>query len=89
MEGDCLCVNCRLVWKELRSWRKESRVSVESVQIINISSIYLVSSSGCICCVCRKSRRIVDIKILAIVGEKGAPIAVPLICWNVNSSNVK
>ena len=31
-------------------------------------------------CVCRKSLSMVDINMLAIVGENGAPIAVPFTC---------
>ena len=42
-----------------------------------MSSMYLVISRGC---VFRKSFRITDINMFAMVGENGAPIAVPLIC---------
>ena len=89
VDDECLCVNCRLVWKELSSRRKESSVSAESVQIMKMSSMYRVISNGCLCCVCRKFLRITDIKMLATVDENGVPIAVPLICWKVRLSNVK
>ena len=69
--------------------KKVVRLSVESVQIINMSSMYLVMSSGCIRCVCRKSLSIVDMKMLAMVGENVAPMVVPLICWNVKSLKLK
>ena len=64
-------------------------MSAESVQIMKMSSMYHVISSGCLCCVCRKSLRIADIKMLVTVGENGAPIAVPLICWKVRLSNMR
>lgn len=64
-------------------------MSAESVQIMKILSMYRVISKGCLCCVCRKSLRIADIKMLATVGENGAPMAVPLNCWKVRLSNVK
>ena len=35
----------------------------------------------------RNRWRITDINILAIVGEKIAPMAVPLICWKVRLNN--
>ena len=41
------------------------------------------------CCVCKKVFRVVDIKMFAIVGEKAAPVAVPLICWNMWWANDK
>ena len=40
------CVNFRLGWTELRLMRKQSSSSFEWVQIINMSSIYLVSIRG-------------------------------------------
>ena len=50
-----------------------------SVQMMKMSSIYLATVSGLMGCVCRKDLRTEDIKILPIVGEKGAPMAVPFI----------
>ena len=71
--------------KHIEVCLKVVRLSVESVQIIKMSSMYQVMSSGCICCVCMKSLSIVDMKMLAMVDENVAPMAVPLICWNVKS----
>ena len=64
----------------MRFVKKVVRLSVESVQIMKMSSMYLVVSSGWIGCASKKSLRIVDIKMLAMVGENVAPMAVPLIC---------
>ena len=58
-------------------------------QIRKMSSMYRDMSSGELVCVARKFRSTVDMKILAMVGEKVAPMAVPFICWNVMLSNVK
>ena len=48
--------------------------------MITISSIYLAMASGWMGCVSRKDLMIVERKILAIVGENAAPIAVPEKC---------
>ena len=40
-------------------------------------------------CVRRNPLIMVDIKILAIVGENAAPIAVSLICWKNRCENAK
>ena len=45
------------------------------VQIMNISSMYLEKVSGLFSCEWRNFVTIVDIYMLAIVGEKAAPIA--------------
>ena len=56
---------------------------------MKLSSIYLLINRGITSCADRNLVRIVDIKMLASVGEKAAPIAVPLTCWNIRSANVK
>ena len=66
--------------EELRSSIKVRRSSVECVQMIKISSMYLTTKSSLLIRVCRNLRSITDMYILATVDEKGAPIAVPLIC---------
>ena len=51
-----------------------------SVQMMKISSIYLARVSGLMGCVSRNDLKTEDMKILAIVGEKVAPMAVPFTC---------
>ena len=63
--------------------KKRSRLSLLSVQIKNMSSIYLFSSSGWVEVSMVRRLKNTDMKMLATVGEKGAPIAVPLCCWNI------
>ena len=70
----------RLGWKRLRSFRKDISVSVVSVQMMKMSSMYLATVWGWMGCVSRKDLMMEDIKMLAIVGENAAPIAVPFIC---------
>ena len=59
------------------------------VQMRKMSSIYRASVRGLTFCVRRKAFIVVDIKILAMVGEKAAPMAVPLICWKMWSAKAK
>ena len=59
------------------------------VQIIMMSSIYLFRMRGLIGCVAKNLFSTMDIKMFAMVGENGAPIAVPSICWKTSLSNVK
>ena len=78
--GECWNIKCRLGWKSLSAVKKDCKVLTVSVHIIKMSSMYRVSRSGCVCCVLRNLSSIADIKMLAMVGEKAAPMAVPLIC---------
>ena len=80
---ECSCVKWRLGWKVFRSCRNDASVSAVSVQMMKMSSMYRVKVSGLIFCVCRNEVMMEDIKMLAIVGENAAPIAVPLICWKM------
>ena len=77
---ECSCVKCRLGWNLFRSSRNHVSSAVDLVQIMNMSSMYILTRSGWMGCVSKNSFKMMDINILAIVGEKGAPIAVPLIC---------
>ena len=81
VEEECLKVKWRLGWKEFRSLRNVVRFSKVSGQMRKMSSMYLVRMVGFIFCWLRKPRRMCDMKMLAMVGEKLAPIDVPLICW--------
>ena len=56
---------------------------------MKMSSMYRARRSGLWAWVLRNLRRTTDRKILAIVGEKAAPIAVLFTCWNVKSANLK
>ena len=49
--------------------------------------MYRYSRTGLWCCVPRKFCSVTDKKMLAIVGENAAPIAVPWVCWNVIQSS--
>ena len=51
--------------------------------------IYRFSSDGLYCWVVRKLYRNTGMYIFAIMGLKAAPIAVPLVCWKVDSPNLK
>ena len=62
---------------------------VVSVQMRKMSSMYRVRTRGLMFCVRRNPLIMVDIKILAIVGENAAPIAVSLICWKNRCENAK
>ena len=63
--------------------------SAVSVQMMKMSSIYLARVSGLMGCVCRNDLKTEDMKILAIVGEKAAPMAVPFTCWKMWQPNMK
>ena len=47
---------------------------LDLVQIMNMSSMYLLISGGWMGCVFRNSFRIMDLNMLAIVGEKVLPL---------------
>ena len=66
-------MNLSCGWNSFSCNKNVSSFSVVSVQIMNISSIYLLRMRGFIGCVRRKFSRIFDRNMLAIVGENGVP----------------
>ena len=69
--------------------KKCSSLALLSVQMKNMSSIYLFSSSGWVELSMVRRLKNTDMKMLATVGENGAPIAVPLCCWDILPAKVK
>ncbi len=78
------------VWMEVVQCCEEFiKFGICAGQNMKMSSMYRASSNGWIRCVWRNLLRITDMKMLAMVGEKAVPIAVPIICWKINPANSK
>lgn len=73
-------VYLRVGWCWFSLWRKDSRVSFVSVQIVNISSMYLFQMRGLIGWVLRKFCSMLCMKVFAYEGAIFVPMAVPCIC---------
>lgn len=63
--------------------RKYSSSLCVFVHMRKMSSMYLVSRRGFFGCEFINFFSTVDIKMLAMVGENLAPMAVPMVCWNI------
>ena len=79
MDSEVVCVKFKLEWNLFSSKRKAWTVSFLG-QIRKILSTYLVKSIGLVGWVLRNFCRITDINMVAIVGEKAAPMAVTWVC---------
>ena len=78
-----------VAWKQLSAERKVSRSSRECSQMIKMSSMYLFRRCGFLGWDAMNFSKMMDIKMFAMVGEKAAPIAVPLTCLKVMGPNSK
>ncbi len=72
------------MWRFARNLIKEVSLCC---QMIKTSSKYRFISRGFVDCVFKNFLMVTDMKIFAIVGENGAPLAVPCICWKTVGPN--
>ena len=69
--------------------RKYSSSLCVFVHMRKISLMYLVSRRVFFGCELINFSSMVDIKMLAMVGKNVAPIAVPMVCWNIRCAKAK